>query len=62
MPKKINPAQIKLYAIRQIVRDYHYALDKRDHGVWVQSVALGAIQDALEMWWKPGEELKRREG
>ncbi len=45
---------------RQAVRDYHYALDTRQHGGSAAWKALGTIQEALDMRWVQGAEVSRR--
>lgn len=49
-----------LVAIRQAIRDYHYALDKRQHGAVAADTALGKISDALGMQWVQGKEAAVR--
>lgn len=49
-----------LEPIQQAIRDYHYALDTRQHGGVAQGKAVGAIEEALGMPWKRGEELVAR--
>lgn len=49
-----------LEPIQQAIRDYHYALDTRQHGGVAQGKAVGAIEEALGMPWKRGEELAAR--
>jgi hypothetical protein len=48
--------------IREAVRDYHYALDKREHGEVAMDRAFSRIERALGMRWVQGAEKKRREG
>lgn len=47
-------------AVRMAIRDYHYALDTRQHGGVAQGKAVGAIEEALGMPWKRGVELAAR--
>lgn len=49
-----------LEPIRQAIRDYHYALDTRQHGGVAQGKAVRAIEEALGMNWKQGEEAAIR--
>lgn len=44
-----------LDAVKQAVRDYHFALDTRQHGGVAAGQALDAIQGALDMHWKQGK-------
>ena len=48
-------------AIIRAIRDYHFALDSGRHGGVAAHKALDAIQAALGMPWKQGEEVKDRE-
>lgn len=50
-----------LEAIRFAVRNYHYALDTRQHGDVAANAAICKIMDVLGMPWAQGEELDRRE-
>lgn len=50
----------QLVAIRQAIRDYHYALDTRQHGVVAADTALGKVSDALGMQWVQGKEAATR--
>lgn len=47
--------------IMTAVRDFHYALDTRQHGLIAADRALNAIQNTLGMVWEPNLERKRRE-
>ena len=47
-------------AVKQAVRDYHFALDTRQHGGVAAGKALDAIQSALGMHWKQGAESATR--
>jgi len=49
-----------LAPIQQAIRDYHYALDTRQHGGVAQGKAVGAIEEALGMHWQRGVELAAR--
>lgn len=42
------------------IRDYHFALDSREHGGVAQDKAIKAIESALNLPWRQGEELERR--
>ena len=56
-----SPAQAAQWeTVRQAVRDYHYALDTRQHGGSAAWKALGTIQEALGMRWEHGAEVSRR--
>lgn len=50
-----------LARIRAEIRDYHHALDRREHGGLAQERALNAIQNILGMPWRQGDETARRE-
>ena len=50
----------KLYAITQAIRDYHYALDTRQHGEVAMDRAIASIEDTLSMPWVRGKEVKDR--
>lgn len=50
----------ELEKIRQAIRDYHYALDTRQHGGEAQNKAFDAITDALGMYWQQGQEAALR--
>ena len=43
------------------IRDYHDALDKREHGGNAAYLALTQIQNILDMPWVQGTERKQRE-
>ena len=47
--------------VRQAIRDYHFALDKRQHGGLAADRALMAIEAALGTRWVQGQELAARE-
>ncbi|MFM0095608.1 hypothetical protein PQQ87_08345 [Paraburkholderia nemoris] len=51
----------QLEEIKQAVRDYHYALDTRQHGGIAQDRAFNAICKTLGMHWQQGAEKARRE-
>lgn len=50
----------QLGKIAQAVRDFHYAMDTRQHGALAASTALDAVQSALGMTWVQGAEAARR--
>jgi hypothetical protein len=50
-----------LDVIKDAIRDYHYALDTRQHGGVAQDRAFNAICKALDMHWQQGLEKARRE-
>ncbi|BCS54764.1 hypothetical protein [Geobacter sp. SVR] len=49
-----------LAATETAIRDYHFALDSREHGGVAQDKAIKTIEDALNLPWRQGEELERR--
>ncbi len=49
-----------LEAVRNVISDYHHALDKRQHGDIAAFKALDRIQTILGKPWVQGEELERR--
>jgi hypothetical protein len=51
-----------LEQVREAVRDYYYALDKRVHGGSAADKAMNRIERALGMNWVQGAEKARREG
>lgn len=50
----------ELLEVQRAVRDYHFALDTRQHGGTAAHKALDAIQEALGMPWTQGREARRR--
>lgn len=56
-----NDEGIKLRAIESTIRDYHFALDTRQHPGVSAHKALEAIMAALDMPWVMRAELHRRE-
>lgn len=50
-----------LAPIQQAIRDYHYALDTRQHGGNAERNAFAAIRGHLGMHWKQGEEAAIRQ-
>lgn len=54
-----NPLD-QLEKVRAAIRDYHYALDTRQHGGVAQDRAFNAICVALNMSWRQGEEAAAR--
>lgn len=50
-----------LAAVETAIRDYHFALDTRQHGGQAAHLALQAIMAALDMPWVMHAELRRRE-
>ncbi len=58
---ELDLLRARLGLIESAVRDYHVALDLREHGAAAGLAALGAIQDAIGLPWRRGEELERRE-
>lgn len=50
----------RLGAIEQAIRDYHYALDTRQHGGVAQDRAIISICTTLDMHWEQGKEANRR--
>lgn len=51
---------LQLDAVRQAIRDYHFALDSRRHGGVAADAALGVIESVLGMGWKQGAEAAAR--
>lgn len=47
-------------ATETAIRDYHFALDSREHGGVAQDKAIKAIESSLNIHWQQGEELARR--
>ena len=47
-------------ATETAIKDYHFALDSREHGGVAQDKAIKAIESALNLHWRQGEELERR--
>ena len=56
-----NDEGIKLRAIEAAIRDYHFALDTRQHPGVSAHKALEAIMAALDMPWVMRAELHARE-
>jgi hypothetical protein len=54
--ENVGPSR-KVY---QAIRDYHYALDTREHGGLAQNHAFNKICQALDMHWVQGAELAKR--
>lgn len=69
-PMFIPPAMRRLHAlatgtslinsVHQVIRDYHFALDTRQHGGVAADQALRAIEAALGTRWVQGHELAAR--
>jgi len=55
------PEDLRLGAVQTAIRDYHYALDTRQHGGIAAHKAVEAIMQALGMPWDQHAELRRRE-
>lgn len=55
-----QPAVQALDTVKQAIRDYHHALDTRQHGGVAASNALDAIQGVLGMHWTQGLEAEAR--
>lgn len=51
----------KLETVERAIRDYHFALDLRQHGMSAANQALETIQTALDMPWVQGAEFSRRQ-
>lgn len=47
-------------AAEAAIRDYHFALDCREHGGVAQDKAIKETKSALHLPWRPGEELELR--
>lgn len=56
--RKLWPEQ--LHAVESAIRDYHFALDSRQHGGVAQDKAFNAICQAMGMEWKQGVEAAAR--
>lgn len=54
--------QEALTAIRTEVKNYHFALDMRQHGGTACAAAMERIQQVLGMPWVSGRELADRKG
>lgn len=52
----------KLSEIVSAIRDYHFALDTRQHGGVAANRAISRIEATLEMPWTQGAESARRSG
>lgn len=48
--------------VEQALREYHFALDNREHGGVACSSFVGRIEAILQMPWISGQEKQRREG
>lgn len=55
-----RPQEDELNQVRQAIRDYHFALDTRQHGGLAANQALEAIQAALGFHWVAGQEFAAR--
>lgn len=55
-----EPQPSALATIEQALRDYHFALDSRQHAGVAADQAVIAISQAMGMRWKQGEEAARR--
>lgn len=49
-----------LHLIEQAIRDYHFALDNREHGGVAAGKAIDAIEELLGRPWRQGEETALR--
>ena len=58
-PEIIKAKEISA-ATEAAIRDYHFALDNREHGAVAMDKALNEIESALGLPWRQGEELDRR--
>lgn len=56
----MTDAHAELAAVIHAIRDYHLALDQREHGGVAAHKAIEAIQTALNMPWTQGAEAARR--
>lgn len=54
-----NADDTTLAAVREAVRGYYAALDRREHGGAAQDRAFRAIEQALGMQWVQGASLKQ---
>lgn len=56
----LNDKEAEIERLKSAIRDYHYALDMRQHGGVALDRAFNAIRQALGMHWVQGEEKERR--
>lgn len=56
---KGSPEKKIIGQIRAAIREYHLALDNRDHQGVAAGKALDSIRETLRMPWVQGKELKR---
>ena len=64
MPSPAEMAEANLLIIkgvRDALRDYHYAMDSRQHGGSAAHAVVYSLQILMGMPWIQGEEKKRRE-
>lgn len=59
-PSETSPTPSALATIEQALRDYHFALDSRQHGGVAADQALSTIAQTMGMRWKQGDETARR--
>jgi hypothetical protein len=58
---RLQAREAQINAVEGVVRDYHFALDTRQHGGIAAHKAIEAIMTALGMPWVAHAELRRRE-
>lgn len=51
----------RLPKITEAIRDYHYALDTRQHGGVAMDRAFNTIEGVMDMRWQQGAEKSRRD-
>lgn len=51
----------KLLQMQKAIKKYYLAIDRREHGGLAVDYAFNEIQQALGMYWQPGEALKEFE-
>lgn len=51
----------KLAAVETAIRNYHFALDMRQHAASAAHQALDAIEKAIDLPWEQGAEMQRRQ-
>lgn len=58
---ELGELRLKTAAIESALRDYHLALDRRQHGGVAQNEAFQKIEAAMQMHWQSGHEKTLRE-
>jgi hypothetical protein len=60
MSEDYDALQLKLERITEAIRDYHLALDNREHGGLAQDACMKAIENVLGLYYFQGQEKRRR--